>query len=84
MLKLMVAGTFDWTKLISNSLSDNVTGSFRFGATFTKQSLNNSAKSVSFFIICYPSLVFIFDSLEFVLRFAPSSLNIFQIDLGSD
>ena len=30
MLNLVVVGTFDWTKLFSNSLSDNVTGSFRF------------------------------------------------------
>ena len=44
MLNLVVVGTFDWTKWLSNSLSDNVTGSFRFEATFTKESLNNSAK----------------------------------------
>ena len=36
MLNFVVVGTFDWTKLLSNSLSDNVTGSFRFEATFTK------------------------------------------------
>ena len=74
MLNLVVVGTFDWTKSLNNSiLSDNVTGSFRF-----------SAKSVSFVIICSPCLMFIVDSLAFALRFATSSLNIFQIDLESD
>ena len=36
MLHSVVFGTFDWMKLISNSLSDNVMGSFKFEATVTK------------------------------------------------
>ena len=36
MLNSVVFGTFDWMKLISNSLSDNVMGSFKFEATVTK------------------------------------------------
>ena len=34
MFDLVAVGTLDCTKLFSNSLSDNVTGSFRFEATF--------------------------------------------------
>ena len=36
MLDSVVFGTFDWMKLISNTLSNNVMGSFKFEATVTK------------------------------------------------
>ena len=36
MLNSVVFETFDWMKLICNSLSDNVMGSFKFEATVTK------------------------------------------------
>ena len=35
MLNSVVFGSFDWMKLISNSFSDNVMGSFKFEATVT-------------------------------------------------
>ena len=36
MLNSVVFRTFDWMKLISNSLSDKVIGYFKFEATVTK------------------------------------------------
>ena len=65
--------------MLSKSLSDNVMGSFKDEATVTKESLNTSTKSVSFFINGFPSLIYLFDSQESALRLVLSSLNIFKI-----